>query len=110
MEGLIFGILRYVQLCVAMGGCVDVWGSVCSYGWLCVVICGEVSRSVAMCSHVQPCVAMGAGYVDTCDCVQLWVAMCSYVLLYVAMCDKVWLSAGQGAPGVGTGVAMCSHV
>ena len=22
--------------CVAMGGCVDVWGSVCSYGWLCV--------------------------------------------------------------------------
>ena len=35
--------------------------------------------------------------------------MCSYVLLYVAMCGKVWLSAGQGAPGVGTGVAMCSH-
>ena len=25
--------------------------------------------------------------------------MCSYVLLYVAMCGKVWLSAGQGAPG-----------
>ena len=39
-----------------------------------------------------------------------WVAMCSYVLLYVAMCGKVWLSAGQGAPGVGTCVAMCSHV
>ena len=32
----------------------------------------------------------------------LCVAMCCYV----AMCGKVWLSAGQGAPGVGT----CEHV
>ena len=26
----------YGAQCVAMGGSVDVWGSVCSYGWLCV--------------------------------------------------------------------------
>ena len=54
---------------LAMGGCVDMWGSVCSYVWL----------SVAMCRYVQPCVAMHAGYVDMC------VAVCSYVRTCVAM-------------------------
>ena len=35
--------------CVAMGGCVDVWGSVCSYGWLCV---SDVSGQVGTLSRV----------------------------------------------------------
>ena len=37
------------------------------------------------------------------------VTVCSYGWLCVAMCGKVWLSAGQGSPGVGTCVAMCRY-
>ena len=39
----------------------------------------------------------------------MWIRMtvCSYGWLCEAMCGKVWLSAVQGSPGVGTCVAMC---
>ena len=67
--------------------CVDVWGSMMDgYVLLYVAMCGLVSSSVAMCRYVQPCVAMGAGYVDMRGCVQLWVAMCCYMWLCVAKC------------------------
>ena len=59
-----------------------------------------MSLSVAMCSNVQLWV----------QAMWIRVTVCSYGWLCVAMCGKMWLSAGQGARGVGTGVAMCSHV